>query len=76
MHPEWEKAYNDMMDVIRRRMEFCDRWRDETLRDVRDGRISKEEFLTEMDKIKVEMDRTSDALESLKKTMRKWKIID
>lgn len=76
MHPEWEKAYNDMMDVIRHRMEFCDRWRDETVRDAREGRISKKEFLTEMDRIKVEMDRTSDALESLKKTMRKWKIID
>ncbi len=76
MEPEWRQAYDGLMDVIRRRMEFCDRWREETVRDARERRISEKEFLTEMDRIKVEMDRTKDALERLGKTIEKWEITD
>ncbi len=76
MKPEWRQAYDGLMDVIRRRMEFCDRWREETVRGARERRISEKEFLTEMDRIKVEMDRTEDALERLGKTLEKWKITD
>ena len=73
MKPEWEQAYDDTMDVIRRRTDFCNKWREEVMLDARDGRISPEEALMEMERIKVEMDRTEDALERLRKTLGKWK---
>lgn len=76
MKPEWEKAYDETMDVIRRRKEFCARWQEETLRDAREGRISKEEAMSEMERINVEIDRTEAVLDGLKRLLDKLKIKD
>lgn len=76
MKPEWRQAYDDTMDLVRRRNEFCDRWREETVRDAKEGRISMDEFLTEMDRIKVEMDRTKEVIAGLQRLLDKLKIKD
>lgn len=76
MKPEWEQAYDEAMDVIRRRKEFCALWQEETLRDAQEGRISKEEALSEMERINVEIDRTEAALDGLKRLLDKLKIKD
>lgn len=76
MKPEWRQAFDETMDVIRRRNEFCDRWRAETVRDAREKRISHEEFLTEMDRIKAEMDRTREAVADLDKIIARLKTKD
>lgn len=76
MKPEWRQAFDETMDIIRRRNEFCDRWRAETVRDAREKRISYDEFLAEMGRIKVEMDRTKEVITGLDRIIGKLKIKD